>query len=62
MYPPKGCEGTRNCVACFAHGFTFVCAVCGKSVAWCFGCDDEMWDACDDCWATEHSPRDDKVV
>lgn len=34
-------------------GGTFVCKGCGRTVGWCFGCDDpdpKLAELCDDCW------------
>ena len=31
-------------------GGAFVCALCRRLVGWCFGCADELPDACDDCF------------
>lgn len=31
-------------------GGTFVCPGCGRTVGWCYGCDDELFELCDDCW------------
>jgi hypothetical protein len=35
-------------------GGTFVCPGCGRTVGWCYGCDDkdeDLAELCDDCWA-----------
>lgn len=41
------CNECENCR-------TFVCWSCMRRVSWDFGCDGDMPDACDDCWAEAH--------
>jgi hypothetical protein len=36
----------------------YVCAVCRRTVPWSNGADDDMPDACDDCWAAAHAALD----
>ena len=34
----RGCNGT------------YVCERCKRECGWCFGCADDMFELCDDCW------------
>lgn len=39
---------------CAPHEY-FQCDRCLRIVPYCFGCDDDLFDVCDDCWAEAHS-------
>ena len=32
----------------------YTCETCHRSVPWCFGADDDMFECCDDCWSAAH--------
>lgn len=46
----------RLCDDCI-HCRTFICPWCLRRVSWDFGCDGDMPEACDDCWAEAHDVR-----
>ena len=50
---PLGCECRKGCTNpefwC-EPGQVFTCCFCKKLTPYCKGCDDDLPDACDDCW------------
>lgn len=57
MVKVTGCKhGLANCGDCAI----FRCDACDKVVPYSFGCDDDMPNACDDCWVQAH--KDDEPM
>lgn len=53
--PPRKERRPVCCCDGWCAGRTYECNVCFRDVPWCFGCNDDMPAACDDCWGEAHA-------
>jgi hypothetical protein len=62
--PPRACHYPRSPIFCSGcePGAIFECKVCGRLMPYCMGADDDLPDACDDCWSKAHREDFQEVI